>query len=151
MANAATQNSEVGPDAGTLTNGEDEMIHPTLDVVDFHPFQALQASHVDLDTTLSTAAAWRLSMYACRAQMGSQTAMNTRAPESRRAKVQPSRTSEHLHTNARFRPIVTTSARMMSSLSGTTVTVHVVELELRHAMLHIHGRVAHPRKPALPA
>merc|ERR1719414_1946038 len=67
------------------------------------------------DTTLSMAATWKPSMHACRAQMGSHSAMNTRAPEPRRAKAQPLPTSPYPHTNARFPPIITSVARMIPS------------------------------------
>ena len=69
------------------------------------------------DTKLSMAAAWKPSIHACRAQMESHSAMNTRAPESRKAKAQPLPTLPCPHTNVRFPPIVTSVVRMMPSLS----------------------------------
>ena len=92
----------------TATIGEDEMIPLKQRVVDLHVVQSDDVevtckSNEDVsDTTLSMFVTWRTSMHACRAQMGSQAAMNTRSPESRRAKAQP---------------IITSVVRVMPSLS----------------------------------
>ena len=55
------------------------------------------------DTTLPMSATLRISMHGCWAPMGSQSAVNTRAPESRRVEAQP---------------IVTSVSCMMPSLSA---------------------------------
>ena len=43
-----------------MTGGEDKMVHG-LDIVDFHPLHAFQASHVDQDDDASLAATWESS------------------------------------------------------------------------------------------
>merc|ERR1719345_549149 len=54
-------------------------------------------------------------MHAWRAQIGSHSVTNTRAPPPRRAKAQPLPTSPYPHTKARLPPIMTSVARMMPS------------------------------------
>merc|ERR1719195_1875352 len=54
-------------------------------------------------------------MHACKAQIGSHSVTNTRAPPPRRAKAQPLPTSPYPHTKARLPPIMTSVARMMPS------------------------------------
>ena len=56
----------------------------------------------------------------CRTQMWPQSTLNTRAPESRRAKVWPLPTSRYPHTSACFPPIITSIMRMMQSLNEWT-------------------------------
>merc|ERR1719272_638364 len=66
-------------------------------------------------THSSIVTTWKPSMHACKAQMGSHSVTNTRAPPPRRAKAQPLPTSPYPHTKARLPPIMTSVARMMPS------------------------------------
>merc|ERR1712113_1041084 len=66
-------------------------------------------------TTDSKVTTWNPSMQACKAQIGSISVINTRAPAPRMANAQPFPTSPYPQMSARLPPIITSVARMMPS------------------------------------